>query len=89
MNLMMCMRGKSEQLSFLKEITELGTGIELGSYGVIGIRPEQNWETRFAMHGTVRNLFQGTMATPYAPMGRLGYDVGKQQGVTMLENSTF
>ncbi len=37
MNLMICMRGEPEQLPFLTEIAELGAGIELGSYGMIGI----------------------------------------------------
>jgi sugar phosphate isomerase/epimerase len=62
MNLMMCMRGEPEQLSFLREIAELGAGIELGSYGLIGIRSEQDWETRLTMHKAIRNQFQGTIA---------------------------
>jgi Sugar phosphate isomerases/epimerases len=62
MNLMMCMRGEGEQLPFLREIAELGAGIELGSYGLIGIRSEQDWETRFTMHKAIRDQFQGTIA---------------------------
>jgi sugar phosphate isomerase/epimerase len=62
MKLMMCMRGEPEQLSFLREIAELDAGIELGSYGLIGIRSEQDWETRFTMHKTIRNQFQGAIA---------------------------
>ena len=46
----------------------------------------------FTGYGTlcsvVRKQTRLSMATQYAPTGRLGYDVGKQQGVTMLENST-
>jgi sugar phosphate isomerase/epimerase len=62
MNLMMCMRGEPEQLPFLREIVELGAGIELGSYGMIGIRSESDWETRFTLHKAIRNQFQGAIA---------------------------
>lgn len=62
MNLMMCMRGEAEQLPFLTEIAELGAGIELGSYGLIGIRSERDWERRFRLHRAIRNQFQGAIA---------------------------
>jgi hypothetical protein len=38
MNLRVCMRGEPQQLPFLPEIAELGAGIELGSYGILGIQ---------------------------------------------------
>lgn len=62
MNLMICMRGEPEQIPFLPEIAELGAGIELGSYGLIGIQSERDWETRFALHKAIRTQFQGTIA---------------------------
>jgi sugar phosphate isomerase/epimerase len=62
MNLMMCMNGEPEQFPFLAQITELGAGIELGSYGLIGIQSERDWETRFALHQAVRAQFQGVLA---------------------------
>ena len=62
MNLMMCMNGEPEQLAFLPQIAGLGAGIELGSYGLIGIQSERNWETRFALHQAVRAQFQGPLA---------------------------
>lgn len=62
MNLMMCMRGEPEQLPFLEEIAGLGAGIELGSYGLIGIRSEQDWEARFVMHRAIRDQFHGSLA---------------------------
>jgi hypothetical protein len=62
MNLMICMRGEPEQLSFLPEIAELDAGIELGSYGLAGIRSEQAWAERFALHQAVRTQFSGPLA---------------------------
>ena len=48
MHLMICMRGEPEQLSFLPEIAELGAGIERGSYGLIGVRSEQDRQASLA-----------------------------------------
>jgi len=62
MNLMICLRGEPEQLPYLPEIADLGAGIELGSYGMIGIQSERDWETRFALHKTVCAQFQGPIA---------------------------
>jgi sugar phosphate isomerase/epimerase len=62
MNLMICLRGEPEQLLFLPEIAELGAGVELESYGMLGIQSERDWEARFAMHQLVRAQFQGTLA---------------------------
>jgi sugar phosphate isomerase/epimerase len=62
MNLMICMSGEPEQLPFLPEIAELGAGIELGRYGLVGIQSEQNWETQFGLHEAIRAHFEGTIA---------------------------
>jgi len=62
MNLMVCMRGEPEQLPFLPEIAELGAGIELQSYGMMGVRSERDWETCFTRHKAVRAEFRGTVA---------------------------
>jgi len=62
MNFMICMNGEPEQLSFLPEIARLGAGIELGSYGLVGVQSEQNWKKRFALHKTVRTQFHGITA---------------------------
>jgi sugar phosphate isomerase/epimerase len=62
MNLMICMRGEPEQLPYLPQIAELGAGIELGSYGLIGIQSERDWERRVAQHKALRAQFQGTIA---------------------------
>jgi sugar phosphate isomerase/epimerase len=62
MNLMICMRGEPEQLPFLSEIAQLGAGIELGSYGLIGVQSGPDWDARFARHQAVRTQFHGTVA---------------------------
>lgn len=62
MNLMICMRGNPEQLEFLPEIGDLGAGIELGSYGMIGIQSQKDWEERIELHRALRARFQGTIA---------------------------
>ncbi len=62
MNLMICMKGEAEQLPFLPEIASLGAGIELGSYGLVGIQSEQHWATRVALHQAIRAAFDGPIA---------------------------
>jgi sugar phosphate isomerase/epimerase len=62
MKLMMCMTGEPLELRFLPEIAALGAGLELGSYGMIGIQSEQNWDRRLALHQAVRAEFPGTIA---------------------------
>ena len=46
----------------MPEIARLGAGIELGSYGMVGVRSEQSWEARFALHQAICAEFQGTVA---------------------------
>ena len=62
MHLMICLRGEPEQLQYLPEISELGAGIELGSYGLVGVQSAQAWETRFQHHQAIRAQFQGRLA---------------------------
>jgi sugar phosphate isomerase/epimerase len=62
MNLMICMSGETEQLPFLPEIAELGAGIELGSYGLVGIQSKQQWQSRLTLHQAIRAQFDGTIA---------------------------
>jgi sugar phosphate isomerase/epimerase len=62
MNLMMCMTGEPEQLPYLPEIADLGAGIELGSYGMVGIRSDRHWEQRLALHKTICAGFHGPIA---------------------------
>ncbi len=62
MKLMICMQGEPEQLDFLAEIAELGAGIELGSYGLIGIQSAQSWDRRISQHKALRERFDGPLA---------------------------
>jgi sugar phosphate isomerase/epimerase len=62
MNIMICMRGEPEQIPYLPEIVDLGAGIELQSYGMVGIKSQQDWQTRLARHQAIRALFQGPVA---------------------------
>lgn len=61
-NLMICLTGEPEQLPYLPEVAALGAGIELGSYGLAGVRSERDWAARFALHQALRAEFQGTVA---------------------------
>jgi sugar phosphate isomerase/epimerase len=61
-NLMICIRGEPEQVPFLPEIEALGVGIELGSYGLMGIRSQRDWEERFALHKAIIARFRGAIA---------------------------
>ena len=62
MDMMISLRGELEQLPYLPEIAAMGAGIELGSYGLIGIRSLQEWQQRVRMHQTLREQFDGTLA---------------------------
>lgn len=62
MNLMICTGGEPEVLPFLPEIAGLGAGIELGSYGMVGVQSEQHWQARLALHRAIRSRFRGPIA---------------------------
>ncbi len=59
---MICLQGGPEDISWLPEIAGLGAGIELGSYGLKGIRSEQAWDERFYLHRAIRAQFPGPLA---------------------------
>lgn len=62
MDLMICMRGEPEQLPYLPEIAALGAGVELGSYGLDGVKSPEHWQNRVARHRAVRGQFSGRVA---------------------------
>ncbi len=59
---MICLQGEAEQHAYLPEISNLGAGIELGSYGLVGIKSWQDWKARFAKHKAIADKFQGKLA---------------------------
>ena len=62
MDLMICLRGEPEELPFLPQIATLGAGIELHSYGMVGVQSERDWDARFALHKAVCAQFDGAIA---------------------------
>jgi sugar phosphate isomerase/epimerase len=79
---MICLRGKPEELSYLSEIAKLGAGIEFGSYGIIGIQSEEDWDACYTKHKAIRAQFRGPLAIhgpfigmEYAHMDHLIRDV--------------
>ena len=62
MNLMICIGGEPDEISFLPEIAEIGAGIELGSYGFTGVRSQRNWDAHFRLHKAICSQFQGPTA---------------------------
>jgi sugar phosphate isomerase/epimerase len=73
MYLMMCIRGEPEQLPYLAKIHELGVGLELQSYGIVGIRSETDWQTRLLNHIAVCKIFKGSIAV-HGPFIGIEYD---------------
>jgi sugar phosphate isomerase/epimerase len=59
---MICMHGEREQTAYLQEIERLGSGIELGSYGLVGVRSQQEWEDRVSTHRAIAADFKGKVA---------------------------
>lgn len=59
---MLCLRGDRDQVARLKEVAELGAGIELGSYGLVGIQSPREWERRRCAHRDIVADFMGKVA---------------------------
>ncbi len=62
MDLMICLTGEPDQWPYLQEIETLGAGIELGSYGLVGVQSESRWAERLTLHQAVRRRFSGALA---------------------------
>ena len=73
MQLMICLSGDTKQLTYLPEIAALGAGIELGGYGLEGIRSMEAWEQRLALHRALIERFDGPIAM-HAPFIGIEYD---------------
>lgn len=62
MEFMVSLRGETDQHSYLSEIADLGAGIELGSYGLIGVRSQKDWDSTLEKHIAAVNKFSGKVA---------------------------
>jgi sugar phosphate isomerase/epimerase len=62
MNIMINMTGDAEEAAYLPQVEALGAGVELGSYGLAGVRSPEEWVRRVAMHRAVREQFAGRLA---------------------------
>ncbi len=62
MDVMICLTGEPDQWPYLPEIEALGAGIELGSYGLVGVQSERKWAERLTLHQAVRRSFSGALA---------------------------
>jgi sugar phosphate isomerase/epimerase len=59
---MISLKGEINEYSYLPEIANLGAGIELGSYGLIGVRSQKDWVARLEKHIAMMNEFPGEIA---------------------------
>lgn len=62
MEFMVCLKGETDQHSYLSEIADLGAGIELGSYGLIGVKSQKDWDSRLEKHIMIMKQFPGKVA---------------------------
>ena len=62
MEFMVSLRGEIDEHSYLSEIADLGAGIELGGYGLIGVRSQKDWDSRIEKHILLVNKFPGKVA---------------------------
>ncbi|MGB9800524.1 MAG: hypothetical protein ACPLUL_10565 [Thermanaerothrix sp.] len=62
MEFMVSLQGETDQHSYLSEIADLGAGIELGSYGLVGVKSQKDWDSRIEKHIMIVNKFPGKVA---------------------------
>lgn len=62
MEFMISMRGSVDEQIYLNEIATLGSGIELGSYGLIGVKSQEEWDLKFKDHKKIAEIFNGKKA---------------------------
>jgi sugar phosphate isomerase/epimerase len=73
MKFSICLSGEPEQLPYLPEIMSLDAGLELQSYGLKGIRSQQEWDTRIARHREILKTYKGPLAF-HGPFLGLNYN---------------
>ncbi len=91
MNFMLCLQGEPEDMKYLHEIKKLGVGIELESYGIIGVQSEENWNKRFQQHQIVVDNFYGKIALhgPFIGMDYTNIDYMIRKVVEQRFDMTF
>lgn len=62
MDFMVCLSGAPKERAMLPELARLGCGIELQSYGLVGIRSEAAWDERRRLHAELARGFTGALA---------------------------
>ncbi len=62
MPFMICLNGDPQHLDLVHELHALGLGVELQSYGLIGIKSEAEWSKRLACHVEFLKHFRGPLA---------------------------
>ena len=72
MEFMISMRGSIDQHVYLAEIEKLGAGIELGSYGLIGVKSPSEWDLKINEHKKIVEIFKGKKAL-HGPFIGIGY----------------
>jgi hypothetical protein len=56
------MSGEHDEFEYIPEVTALGAGIELQSYGLKGCQSPEAWEKRLRDHVTFRKNYPGPLA---------------------------
>ncbi len=59
---MICLSGEPIQRPHIKEVVDLGCGVELQSYGMKGIASELSWQERIMLHKDLLSGFNGDLA---------------------------
>ena len=62
MKFMMCTVGEPEVLPYLLQLRKMGAGIELGGFGLRGVRSEQEWQACLERHLGTKTQFSGPVA---------------------------
>jgi len=73
MEIMVSLLGDDVELPYIPEISQLHSGIELGGYGLGGVKSEQEWKKRFLKHQVIRKDFKGNIAL-HGPFIGIEYD---------------
>ncbi len=62
MEFMVCGFGEKEEEQYLPTLENLGVGLELQSYGLVGSKSPEAWDYRLQRHREIRRRFPGPLA---------------------------